>query len=131
MVSRGGTSQVTVRLDPPDLGEVTVRLVSDNRVLSGEIIVQNRQVHELVQGRIAELRESLSSQGVQVDQIQVSVDGRGAAGTQRDTNPFNFREDAGGDRPDGEQPPDQSSDRWGNPSRGNPGRSDGRFDTTA
>jgi flagellar hook-length control protein FliK len=131
MVSRGGASEVTVRLDPPELGEVTVRLTSEDRVLSGQILVENRHVHELVQARLAELRESLVAQGVQVDHIQVSVDGRGASGTHREANQFIFRDGGGNARPDSEGSPQQGSGRWENASRQYRSRPDGRFDTTA
>jgi len=89
MLSREGSSQVTIQLDPPELGEVTVRLVSRDQVLSGEISVANRQVQDAVQQGLGGLREALVSQGIQVDGLEVLVDDRGASSTDRDqTNPF-------------------------------------------
>jgi flagellar hook-length control protein FliK len=131
LASRDGSNEVTVRLDPPELGKVTVRLVSEDRVLSGQIVVENRQVHDLVQGRMTELRESLSAQGVQVDQIQVTVDGRGASGTQREANQYNLREEGGNARPDDQESSQRGSDRWENASRQYGSQPDGSFDTTA
>ena len=131
LASRDGSNEVTIRLDPPELGKVTVRLVSEDKVLSGQIVVENRQVHDLVQGRMTELRESLSAQGVQVDQIQVTVDGRGASGTQREANQYNLREEGGNARPDDQESSQRGSDRWENTSRQYGSQPDGSFDTTA
>ena len=38
-ISREGANQVTLRLDPPELGEVTIRLSSINKTVTGEIRV--------------------------------------------------------------------------------------------
>ena len=132
MFSRNGTSQVTMRLDPPELGEVTIRLVSENRVLSGEIAVGSREVHEVVQRNMAGLREALANQGIQVDRIEVSVDGRGTSGADREPSNPAWQDRSGNGTPDGRQDPQRrpfQREAW--PQQRQPIFGDGRVDLTA
>ena len=80
VLNRDGATQVTMRLDPPELGEVSIRLAStQNGIVSGEIAVESQKVQEIVQRNMGALREALSEQGIQIDQIDVSVDERGGS----------------------------------------------------
>ena len=81
-------------MDPPELGEVTIRLSSTSKALSGEIRVESRMVQESVNRNMADLRESLSSQGIQVDNIEVTVDSGNRSTTDRDGNAAFRREQA-------------------------------------
>jgi hypothetical protein len=105
---RQGNSQVTMRLDPKELGEVTIRLSTRNQVVSGEIMVENHKVQEIVQRNMGALREAMVGQGIHLDTINVSVNDRGAQ-----SNREAFRENMQGrseERGSREQP--QSDSRW-------------------
>ncbi len=97
-LTREGANQVTLRLDPPELGEITIRLSSVDKVLSGEIRVESRMVQEIVNRNMAELRESLGNQGIQVDNIEVSVESGGRSNVDRDGSAASRREEADRDR---------------------------------
>ena len=131
MFSRNGASQVTLRLDPPELGEVTIRLVTENRVLSGEIAVENREAHEVLQRHMVGLREALANQGIQVDRMEVSVDGRGTSGADRESSNPAWQDRSGNGAPDG-RPDSQrrpfQQEAW---PRRQPVVGDGRVDLTA
>ena len=80
VLNREGATQVTMRLDPPELGEVSIRLSSgQNGIVSGEIVVESQKVQEIVQRNLGALRDSLSEQGIRIDQVDVSVDDRGGS----------------------------------------------------
>ena len=93
-LTREGANQVTLRLDPPELGEVTIRLTSSGNSLSGEIRVESRMVQELVSRNIGELRESLGNQGIHVNNIEVSVESGGRSSVDRDGSAPSQRERA-------------------------------------
>ena len=93
-LTREGANQVTLRLDPPELGEVTIRLTSSGNTLSGEIRVESRMVQELVSRNIGELRESLGNQGIHVNNIEVSVESGGRSSVDRDGSAPSQRERA-------------------------------------
>jgi flagellar hook-length control protein FliK len=70
-------SEVRIRLEPPELGSVHIRLLSGDRSLSGEISVSSAEVKGIVEANLHQLRSSLTEQGLQMGQIDVSVrDGR-------------------------------------------------------
>jgi len=130
-ISRDGINRVTVALDPPELGEVTIRLESKGNIISGEITVESRQVHEIVHNRLADLRLALTEQGIQVERLDVSVDQRGEPGQNRD-NSNSLSRDRTTDN-DAEDSPGQERQpsRWGNPQQENGASDEGRFDFTA
>jgi flagellar hook-length control protein FliK len=101
-------SEVHVRLEPPELGSVHIRLVSGSDVLSGEIGVSSHDVKGIVESHLHQLRSSLVEQGLHVGQIDVSVrdDQRGGAWPDR-TGGFGHP----GGTPDGRRSPERN----GNP----------------
>ena len=66
-------TEVRVRLEPPDLGSVRIRLGAGEKTLSGEIAVSNQEVKGIVESQIQQLRSSLTNQGLDVGRIDVSV----------------------------------------------------------
>lgn len=131
-LTREGANQVTLRLDPPELGEVTIRLSSVDKALSGEIRVESRMVQEIVNRNMADLRESLGSQGIQVDNIEVTVESGGRSGVDRDGGSAFRREAADRDGQPASERDRQSRERDEQQDR--PPRQpleDGRFDAVA
>jgi flagellar hook-length control protein FliK len=113
-LTREGANQVTLRLDPPELGEVTIRLSSSNNTLSGEIRVESRMVQEIVSRNIGELRESLGNQGIRVDNIEVSVESGGRSSVDRDGSAPSQRDRAdrdGQSKSDRDRQPQEQNDQ--------------------
>jgi flagellar hook-length control protein FliK len=128
-LSRDGASEITLRLDPPDLGEVTIRLAAEDRHLSGQIRVENRAIQDIVERNIGELRQALSDRGIDVRQLDVSVDDQGRSASQREA--FSFLQErqnrtAFQDRPRGGMTPTVAAEP-----AAVAGRSDGRVDFIA
>ena len=92
-------SEVRVRLEPPELGSVHIRLVSGGDMLSGEIGVSNSDVKGIVESHLHQLRSSLTEQGLHVGRIDVSVrdDQRGGAWPDR-ADGFGRQDNAPDDR---------------------------------
>ncbi|OGG56821.1 MAG: hypothetical protein A3F84_10510 [Candidatus Handelsmanbacteria bacterium RIFCSPLOWO2_12_FULL_64_10] len=92
-------SEVRVRLEPPELGSVHIRLVSGGDTLSGEIGVSNQDVKGIVESHLHQLRSSLTEQGLHVGHIDVSVrdDQRGGAWPDR-TDGFGRQDNPPDDR---------------------------------
>ncbi len=131
-LTREGANQVTLRLDPPELGEITIRLSSVDKTLTGEIRVESRMVQEIVNRNMAELRESLGSQGIQIDNIEVSVESGNRSGVDREGSSAFRREQTNQDgRPtsDRDRRPEDREDTPDRPPR-DP-QSDGDIDLIA
>jgi flagellar hook-length control protein FliK len=93
-------SEVRVRLEPPELGSVHIRLTSGESALSGEISVSSSEVKGIVESHLHELRSSLIEQGLHVGRLDVSVRDGQSGGTWSDRmGGFGYSEDAPDGRP--------------------------------
>jgi flagellar hook-length control protein FliK len=81
----GDKSRIVIRLHPEELGEVKLDLVMEKDQLKAHLVTQTQQVQEILEKHLPRLQEALHSQGVKLDNIQVSVDSRGNQGRE----PFN------------------------------------------
>jgi len=63
--------QVDIRLDPPELGQMQVKLHLHNDQASIQFIVQNQQAKEALDQNMPKLREMLAEQGVNVGDANV------------------------------------------------------------
>jgi len=77
-----GFQQAIIDLEPPSLGRVHIRLLFEDSTLSAQIQVRNGMVSEIVKGNLAQLRNVLSEQGIQIDNFQVMSNDSGQQGDQ-------------------------------------------------
>ena len=82
MVSKG-IQQAEIRLDPPELGQMMVRIQVQGDSTQVQFQVSQHQTRELVEQAMPRLREMLAEQGMQLTDGQVSQgDGRNGQGEQ-------------------------------------------------
>lgn len=81
-----GSVEFRMRLDPPDLGPVRVRLVSAGDEIHGHLVVADDAVRRMVESQLPELRQRLQDAGVSVQRFDVATDPGGWAGGNR--NPY-------------------------------------------
>ncbi len=67
--------QVDIRLDPPELGKMQVRLHLHNDQATVQFTVQNQQAKEALEQNMPRLREMLAEQGVNVGDANVGQQG--------------------------------------------------------
>lgn len=92
VAERNGGVEFQMRLDPPDLGRVQVRLVTRGDEVHGQVLVASEAVRGMIESQLPELRQRLEAAGVNVQQFDVST-GSGAGGNQtpyRDDTPREF-----------------------------------------
>lgn len=80
---RQGRQEVSLRLDPPDLGAVRVEATLDGQRLTLRITAEQESARTLLEGALPRLRESLSQQGFVADQLTVQL---GLDASSRDLN---------------------------------------------
>jgi len=68
-----GRTEMTVHLEPPDLGEVHMRLATDGFNLSAELAARNDAVRTFVQAHIADVRQALADAGIEVARFAVAA----------------------------------------------------------
>lgn len=68
---RGGT--MTMRLDPPDLGELRIQMTVVRGVVSAQFEAANQQAQSLLNKNLGVLRAALEGHGLTVERLQVQV----------------------------------------------------------
>ncbi len=112
LTQQGGTSEISLRLEPDHLGLMRVRLtVDDHQGLSARIQVETQEARTLIENSLHRLRESLAEQGLRVEKFSVDVrqDQHGDQHGQQQAQPggrdggYRSRDREPGGAPDGGQ----------------------------
>jgi hypothetical protein len=70
----GGTSEISMRLEPDHLGQMRVRLTLDeNHFLTARIQVETQEARSLIEASLYRLKDSLAEQGLKVEKFNVDV----------------------------------------------------------
>lgn len=70
----GGTSEISMRLEPDHLGQMRVRLTLDgNHSLTARIQVETQEARSLIEASLYRLKDSLAEQGLKVEKFNVDV----------------------------------------------------------
>ena len=67
-------SEMMIKLNPKDLGNVSLKISLKNEQLVAEFSVENKTVKEVLESRLDDLRMALSDKGFTVEGMDVSVD---------------------------------------------------------
>ncbi|MEW6755828.1 MAG: flagellar hook-length control protein FliK, partial [Candidatus Latescibacterota bacterium] len=70
---RGGTAEMRLQLQPPDLGELEVRVRTSEGTVHGQLVVEHAHVKQLLDAQVDRLRQALWEQGLQLRGFEVSV----------------------------------------------------------
>jgi len=68
---KAGSSEVTIKFEPEDLGKLHMKLVMKNSKLVGQIQVDSKEVKELLTNNMNQLRDSLQESGVDIQRFDV------------------------------------------------------------
>lgn len=66
-----GVSEAKITLNPEHLGQVDIRLVMHNGQITAQFMTDNVMARDLLENQMSQLRAALSSQGLQVDRLDV------------------------------------------------------------
>jgi flagellar hook-length control protein FliK len=87
MVSKG-IQQAEIRLDPPELGQMMIRIQVQGDQTQVHFQVAQHQTRDLLDQALPRLREMLAAQGMQLADGQVAHDGAGREGKAREQQTF-------------------------------------------
>lgn len=100
LMVRGDIQQATIRLDPPELGMMDVRITVQNDQTQVQIVVQSPQVREALESQSVRLREFLEQQGLSLAKLDIREESAGqqqAGSEQSNDNGGNTNGPATGD----------------------------------
>jgi len=78
-------SEMVIKLKPNDLGKVTVKISIENGVMNAKFLADSIKVKETLESNLNNLKESLKEQGINVQDLSVSVD----SGKSQNNQTFN------------------------------------------
>jgi len=76
--SGGNRFQLTMRLEPPELGALRLQLQMQGAVLNLRVEAETGQVARLIESRLAHLRETLAAHGIQIERTDIVVRSSGS-----------------------------------------------------
>jgi flagellar hook-length control protein FliK len=77
-------SEVRVLLRPETLGNLSLKVVTENGLITAQFLAENQRVKEILEANFNTLRDALQEQGVGVSQLSVSVGQDNASGERGD-----------------------------------------------
>lgn len=82
------TTSMELQLHPASLGTVNLNIVSQNGVVTAQLLVQTESVKEALEAQMIQLQETFDEQGTKVEAVEVAV-----ASYDLDRGPFQDRDD--------------------------------------
>lgn len=67
------SNEIKITLRPAHLGDVTLRILSENGIITAQFEAQNQRVKEIIESQFNALRDSLAEQGVEISSLNVNV----------------------------------------------------------
>ncbi|MGQ9806903.1 MAG: flagellar hook-length control protein FliK [Armatimonadota bacterium] len=87
LTRRGPATDLTVQLDPPELGVLRVKVTLSEGAITAHVRADSPDVHRLLLTGQSELRDALQQAGLRVDEIRVPQFGSGFADPGRQSQP--------------------------------------------
>lgn len=67
------SNEIKITLRPQHLGDVTLKILTDNGIITAQFEAQNQRVKEIIESNFNQLKDSLQSQGIEISNLQVNV----------------------------------------------------------
>ncbi len=68
-----GNGEMEVSLKPAHLGKLHLKVSVENQLVTAKFVAESQQVKEIIETNLNQLRRNLQDNGIQVDQLMVSV----------------------------------------------------------
>ena len=91
---KGENGEIRLQLKPDSLGEVEVRIATNNGIVSAEFIAESQRVKSLIEAGLPQLKQQLMDQGLNIQGLSVQVGGGNTYG--RDPYPRGAETDVPG-----------------------------------
>jgi flagellar hook-length control protein FliK len=69
----GAQAEIHIKLNPEHLGDLTMRIATQNGIVTANFVAQNQRVKEIIESQFNQLRDALNAQGMEIAEINVSI----------------------------------------------------------
>ncbi len=66
-------TEIKVQLSPENLGDVTLKVVTENGIITAQFIAENEKVKEVIESNFTHLSDTLKEKGINISELSVSV----------------------------------------------------------
>lgn len=66
-------NEVKITLRPAHLGDVTLKIVTENGIITAQFEAESQRVKEIIESNFNQLKDSLKQQGIEISNLQVNV----------------------------------------------------------
>jgi flagellar hook-length control protein FliK len=87
ITTQEGRTDFHLRLQPPELGPVSVHLSTSAQGITARLVVQEESARQLIQSQLESLRQRLAESGVSLGRCDVSRDGSGSQDPRQQAAP--------------------------------------------
>ncbi|WP_300386305.1 flagellar hook-length control protein FliK [Clostridium sp.] len=70
---KNNMEELTVKIYPKELGELTIKILSEEGIMKAEIKATSRETYSILNANIAEIKNSLSGQDLKIQEVQVAI----------------------------------------------------------
>ncbi len=98
-----GNSTMVVRLDPPSLGQLNIKISSGSEGMTIEIQASNAKTQEMLQQNSSQLRTALEKSGVSVNNVDIQFKPETRNNSNAGSDPQNNQQDLAGQHKNPEQ----------------------------
>ena len=64
---------IEIKLEPESLGKMTVRVITENGILSASIMTDNERSKAIIESNMQQIKESMINQGINITSIDVNI----------------------------------------------------------
>lgn len=97
VITNGDKSEMVMDLKPESLGKLSLKVVTENGIVTAKFVAENQQVKEVIESNMQLLKDSLEKQGLSVQGFSVSV-GQQSSGGFKDQGQSDNSRGTQGDR---------------------------------
>ena len=66
-------SNIVLQLEPQNLGKIALSLITENGSLTGHFVAESQAAKEIIEANLAQLKNQLQSQGIDVNELKITV----------------------------------------------------------
>ncbi len=81
-------TEIKIQLSPENLGDVTLKVVTENGIVTAQFVAENEKVKEIIESNFTDLSDTLKQKGISVSELSVSV-GQDDSNNRDTLNHFN------------------------------------------
>jgi flagellar hook-length control protein FliK len=63
--------ELTVKIKPKELGEITIKLITQGEIMKASINASNKETYDLLSSKIPEIKHALNTQNIKIEDVSI------------------------------------------------------------